>query len=120
MIPSDAFPRLIAGTYQITSPASREYNCIAWAAGNAEAWWWPDSEGVGYWPADVPRQETVAAFVELYRSLGYEPVTDAAPESGYEKLVLYALEGRPTHAARQLASGKWSSKLGRKRTSSTS
>jgi hypothetical protein len=34
-------------------------------------------------------------------------------ESGFEKIALYALEGHPKHAARQLPDGAWSSKLGK-------
>jgi hypothetical protein len=37
---------------------------------------------------------------------------DADLEDGYEKVALYALRGIPTHAARQLPSGAWTSKLG--------
>jgi hypothetical protein len=34
-------------------------------------------------------------------------------ETGWEKVALFAHEdGTPTHAARQLASGRWTSKLG--------
>ena len=112
MIPPHAFPRLTADNHRVTSPASREYNCIAWAAGDAGAWWWPDPEGVGFWPEGAPRQETVAAFVLAYYTLGYEPAADATLESGFEKVALYARGDLPTHAARQLPNGRWSSKLG--------
>jgi hypothetical protein len=33
-------------------------------------------------------------------------------EPGYEKVALFALAGVPKHAARQLPSGRWVSKLG--------
>jgi hypothetical protein len=37
-----------------------------------------------------------------------------ALEVGFEKIALYATpDGEPTHAARQLLNGKWTSKLGR-------
>ncbi|HEY7428267.1 MAG TPA: hypothetical protein VH682_28795 [Gemmataceae bacterium] len=35
------FPRLNGTAYRITSPASDVYNCIAWAAGETNRWWWP-------------------------------------------------------------------------------
>jgi hypothetical protein len=38
---------------------------------------------------------------------------DGRLESGFEKIALFALEGLPKHAARQLQSGRWTSKLGR-------
>lgn len=34
MIDADDFPRLTSGNHRITSPATPDYNCIAWAAGN--------------------------------------------------------------------------------------
>jgi hypothetical protein len=37
---------------------------------------------------------------------------DDSLESQYEKVALFAKDGRVTHAARQLPSGRWTSKLG--------
>ncbi|MCK4793650.1 MAG: hypothetical protein KAV87_58515 [Desulfobacteraceae bacterium] len=45
--------------------------------------------------------------------VGYEPCNIGRRESGYEKIVLYALKDQPTHAARQLKNGRWTSKLGK-------
>src|SRR5439155_19099867 len=75
-------------------------------------WWWPDSMGVSPWPASARREETVAAFVEAFQSLGYLPCIDDSVEPGFEKVALYALAGLPKHAARQLPNGRWTSKLG--------
>jgi len=47
-----------------------------------------------------------------YATLGYEPCLDGTLEPGFEKIVIYVLSGTPTHAARQLNSGLWTSKLG--------
>jgi hypothetical protein len=110
---SRGFPGLNPGNHEITSPSSRRYNCIAWAAGDSKRWWWPDLDEVAYWPTPVPREETIEAFVDVYRTLGYVPCEDGQHEPGFEKVALYASEGTPTHAARQLADGRWSSKLGR-------
>lgn len=112
MIPPGAFPLLDADNHRLTSPTSREYNCIGWAAGDTAAWWWPDAEEVGYWPAGVPRKETLAAFIQAFESLGYEPCNGAEVEEGFEKIAIYTRGGTPTHAARQLPTGRWSSKLG--------
>ncbi len=112
MIPPSAFPLLTSGNHKVTSPTSRAYNCIAWAAGDQQKWWWPDAQGVGYWPAGVPRRETIDALLDVFRTLGYEVCEDAHLEHGFEKVVIYALGGRPTHAARQLENGQWSTKLG--------
>ena len=42
----------------------------------------------------------------------YEPCDDGALEDGFEKVAIYALSFTVTHMARQLASGRWTSKLG--------
>ncbi len=55
----------------------------------------------------------MAGFIAAFATLGYELCADARPETGVEKLALYADEhGLPTHVARQLPSGVWTSKLG--------
>ena len=38
---------------------------------------------------------------------------DGSLEEGFEKVVIYVKGVAPTHAARQLSSGWWTSKLGR-------
>jgi len=68
-----AFPHLAAERYEITSPATDAYNCIAWAAGVTHPWWWPDPLGAEYWPAQAPRAETLQAFILAYQAVGYEP-----------------------------------------------
>jgi hypothetical protein len=72
-----------------SSDPSPYYNCIAFAAGEDTRWWWPDPYGVYYWPLGVQREITVAAFVEAFRTLGYEVCQDGACEEGFEKIVLY-------------------------------
>ena len=67
---------------RVTSPPAKEYNCIAWAAGDE-------------------------------KRFGYEECNTPDLEHGYRKVAIYAKDGIPTHAARQLDSGKWTSKLGK-------
>jgi hypothetical protein len=110
----EVFPGLARGDYQVTSPRDSDYNCIAWAAGDTRNWWWPGQDVTKeYWPPGVPRERTRDAFVALFASLGYSMCSDADLESGQEKIALFSdAAGRPTHAARQLRSGRWTSKLG--------
>jgi len=97
----------------ITSLDSTLYNCVAWAAGDSDRFWWPDSQGIGYWPQNAPREVTANAFISAFLTLGYEPCEGGRLEPGFEKIVIYELHGKPTHAARQLESGRWTSKLGK-------
>ena len=107
------FPSLTPSNYRITSPESPDYNCIAWAAGTDDRWWWPDNQYTAYGPEEVPREETLAAFIQAYSVDGYVPCGTSDYESGFEKIAIYADErGKPTHAARQTQTGRWTSKLG--------
>ena len=56
---------------------------------------------------------TLAAFIAAYATIGFEPCDDGQPEAGFEKIAIYVDDaGEPVHAARQLPSGVWTSKLG--------
>jgi hypothetical protein len=109
----DVFPGLRGQPYQITSPRDHRYNCIAFAAGDDQHWWWPDSDEEDTWPSGVARAETLEVFREAFATLGYVVCGDDRLEAGYEKVALFALAGLPKHACRQLPSGRWASKLGR-------
>jgi hypothetical protein len=109
----EIFPGLRPGTYEVTSPATESYNCIAWSTERDDLWWWPDEMETSYWPPGVPRTATVEVFVQAYATLGYERCQTSEPEEGFEKIAVYTdASGVPTHAARQLADGTWTSKLG--------
>jgi hypothetical protein len=114
--PETLFPGLKDSGHRVTSPASRDYNCIAWAAGDTSIWWWPDRDennDAVHWPPGVSREETLSAFVAAFATLGYVPCDGAEHEQGVEKIALFALtDGTPSHAARQLPVGTWTSKLG--------
>ena len=76
--------------------------------------WWPDPSPFAYWPPDIPRENTQLRFIEAFRTLGFEPCSNADLEPEFEKVAVYADDdGSPTHAARQLSTGAWTSKLGR-------
>ncbi len=109
-----AFPGLRTTAFQITSPADFNYNCIAWAAGVVTDWWWPFHDiRRTFWPPGVERQVTIDAFVSAFQTLGFVACADDSLEVGFEKLALFADSAQaPTHAARQLPNGRWTSKLG--------
>jgi hypothetical protein len=110
------FPNLTNQNCEIKSPRTNRYNCIAWAAGNDTHWWWPDGRGIGYWPQNVPREETLEAFIRAFATIGYHVCDNAALEAGFEKIAIYAERVGtilvPTHSALQLPDGRWTSKLG--------
>jgi hypothetical protein len=108
----DVLPGLRGQPYAIQSPTDDNYNCIAWVAGDNCNWWWPDPAEEDTWPAGVARVATLAAFRDAFATLGYVVCEHDQLEAGYEKVAFFALAGAPKHAARQLPSGRWTSKLG--------
>ena len=111
----DTFPNLSVSGYCKTSEEADWYNCIAYAAKKQDEWWDPFSIGNGYyWPDGLERNAEVETFVKLYTITGGYTKCDSPDfEAGFEKIALYTGEdGTVTHAARQLADGTWTSKLG--------
>lgn len=107
----DLFPNLAGPGYEITSEASDEYNCIAWAIGVTAPWWGYQNPG-DYWPPSLPRNQRVETVMHLFANEGYSVCDGDAREPGYEKVALYAFVGQFAHVARQLEDGQWTSKLG--------
>lgn len=104
----ETFPNLAASGYEVTSEPTEEYNCVAWAVGSDTEWW---SHVTGYrWPTE--RTSNVESLVQLFADLGYAICDNANQEDGYEKVAIFAQDGRWSHAARQLENGRWTSKLG--------
>ena len=106
-------PHLAAEGYEITSDPTDEYNCIAYAAGETDRWWSHAAGDDYYWPEHASRTPSIASLIEVFAGLGYEIWEGAGVEPGFRKVALYAdPQGDWTHAAVQLPSGGWSSKLG--------
>jgi hypothetical protein len=99
--------------YEVTSPASGDYNCIAWAAEETDRWWWPQAPDDAFWPAAAPDACTVEAFEAAFSTLGYQSCEGAEVEPGFTKVAVYVgPDGAVTHMARQLPDGSWTSKCG--------
>jgi hypothetical protein len=115
------FPNLRNTSYRIASPWDERYNCVSWAVGDDTRSWWPVQLPVRtgqrrkrryYWPPECPLEESLDAFVSAFRTRGFEPCSDGEDQPGFEKVAIYAIASQPLHAARQLRSGMWTSKLG--------
>lgn len=109
-----SFPQLAQDGYRITSTETSVYNCFAWGLSNTQKWWSPVQNGGYHWPAGVKQDLKLETFVRLYAQEGnFHPCDHHAHELTYDKLAIYCnQQGEVTHVARQLASGKWTSKLG--------
>lgn len=108
-----SFPNKIESVnFHTTSPATADYNCIAWAASIDSRVIWPDEDEQLGWPPNLPRVETLDAFIQFFGLLGYTDCANGSAEDGIEKVAIYMRDGKVTHAARQKTSGLWTSKMG--------
>ena len=100
-----AFPRLKQTQYDILRTSAKTYNCIGWALGTSTEWVWPGT--------------SVADFDRLTAAFGYHRIQalDFRLDPGLKKIVLYGkpVNGKwePTHMAKQMPDGTWTSKLGK-------
>lgn len=105
-------PGLVGTGYSEESIATDTYNCIAFAFGDVQNWWWP-RRGYGiYWPPGFPLSDAVDVLISIFEIHGYSRCDNVEHERGCEKVAIYSIQGRFKHVARQLQSGRWASKLG--------
>jgi hypothetical protein len=106
---SRSFPNL-GKEWEILAPATPKYNCISHTIGVYHRWEWPHKPG---------KDATVADFDQLYGKYGYRRIStlDYSFDPRVQKIVLYGVQKggtwAPTHGARMLADGTWTSKLGK-------
>ena len=97
--------------YTKESERDRRYNCIAWASGSNTVRYWPKVRGYR-WPENISQAETPEAFTQFFSIQGYEACHIPDLEAGFEKIAIYTSGNDVLHAAKQLTSGHWISKLG--------
>lgn len=106
------FPNLFTEPTFLTSAPTPAYNCIAWAYGTDKERLWPNLLPEYTWPSKIPNKVDTSAFIKLFESIGYIICENGELEDGFLKVVIFTSNKIPTHAARQLKSGMWTSKLG--------
>jgi len=80
--------------------------------GSNNRWWDPSPSPFARW-LEEPRDSSAAAVIRFFNSIGYEVCSTAELELDHEKIAIYEKDGIPTHVARQIAGGEWTSKCGR-------
>lgn len=114
--PDERVSRILGGhPYDLHSPTTLAYNCIAWAAG-VDSQWWAD-EGLGmpwdYWPEGVGRNGLIEELIETFETAGFICCgMDRSYEAEYDKIILFARNGQWEHACRVCEDGRLWSKLG--------
>jgi hypothetical protein len=106
------FPKLRGESHVLWSPATRQYNCIAFAGGDYLQRWGP--ERFCYWPRRLGRSHGLRSYRALFVTEGYADCERRDLEPDVEKIALYVVNGSDEvlHAARQRDDGMWLSKLG--------
>lgn len=112
-------PHLDRGSFRVTSPTCREYNCAAWAAEETSRKWDPTAVGLDgrllppyFWPLEVPVLPSTLALEEAYATIGYRSCADGELVRGIQKIAIYGNgKGEWFHVARQLTDGTWTSKM---------
>jgi hypothetical protein len=108
-------PSLRDAEWEPTSPSNPSYNCFAWAAREFNFWVEPPGT-IPYrcWPDGLADWQTVQNYVRAYEKLGFVKCTADELEDGVEKIAIFGdTDDMATHAARQLPTGRWTSKWGR-------
>ena len=106
------FPNAKDAPFVVTSPSDGTYNCIAWAVESQAHFFWPSASPFFDWPDDLPRKANMATFLQFFNRFGYVPCEHGELEPGFQKIALFAKGKTPSHAARQLPDGFWTSKIG--------
>jgi hypothetical protein len=120
LLPSTArleleIPALKGGNgYRDTSEETLVYNCLSWALGITWTRYEPTPRCAGYyWFPGVPRKWDEPTLKKVFEIHKFRVTDNYELEPGYEKVVFYVdSAGIPTHFARQLPNGKWTSKMG--------
>jgi hypothetical protein len=90
---------------------------MAWAVDDVRQWWEYGATLFGvptFWPNGYPPGETVADVSNVLQGVfRYTPTIDRRARLGIERVAIYGHADLSfAHIARQLESGRWSSKLG--------
>ena len=106
-------PGLTWNNYEVKSASDPKYNCIAYAVGDLENFWYDAHVNGYYWPPGTPSADTMNGWIKVFSDHGYTETDDSNLETEYEKIAIYASADGPEHVARQKASGIWTSKMGK-------
>lgn len=106
----------VCSSDRTVDPNDVHYNCIAWAAGKNDNWWWPSHEIGDYWPITVNDDdpENIEEFFKAFATERFTLKSDnGSYEHGFEKVAFFInSQNKVTHASRQLPNGSWTSKMG--------
>ncbi len=91
------WPNLRKKGYRVIDQASDNYNCFSYAIGMTDFLLDP----AFYWPDNIAREYTLAAFIKCFENYGFVCCEDGNLEKDIEKIVVYGVDIYPRHAAKQ-------------------
>jgi hypothetical protein len=107
------FPALKTSGYSKSSEDDPAYNCFAFAVHDTGQFWQKLAVRGYYWPLE--RDDRLADWIKALELNNYVLTDSWDLEAGFEKVSIYVnKEGSPEHVSRQLESGIWTSKIGRR------
>lgn len=111
----NAFPDLAGdSSFVVTSDCDLLYNCIGFAIGYQDLWVSISRDNIPWfwWPDTAPYDDLQNSLVKTFEYFGFEICSSDNQEADYEKVALYAKDGRWKHAARIIGPNLYHSKLG--------
>ncbi len=91
-----------------TSKQTWDYNCVMWALHIDHIWKDFGYSDDGYLNPD----QTTTPYINFYKENGFVICENALLEDGFEKICIFSNRGNFSHVSRQLADGRWASKMG--------
>ena len=98
--------------FEIKSDENVVYNCIAWAMGVSNCWVDYYLVPGHWWPSGVARENTPEALIAAFQAVGFTIMDDYSYDGSIDKVVLYKVGNKWTHASRLLGEGVEYSKFG--------
>lgn len=118
---TDRFPKLRDDKiFLLKSKKTKTYNCISFTLGFNIYTTWPTYNGVvftekgttNFWPKNLPLDESLDNFINMYKMFDYEVCDDDSFEKGYTKIAIFVKNEKVTHASIQINDKLWASKMG--------
>ncbi|RZJ46554.1 MAG: hypothetical protein EOO44_22705, partial [Flavobacterium sp.] len=90
----DLFPGLGDDqNFKVTSNQDEKYNCIAWANGRSDIFWWPTEHKIDgvFWPIEE-KDLNVSTLIKVFQTRGYTICENGDFDPKFVKVALYVNE----------------------------
>lgn len=100
--------------FEILSPQTPVYNCIAWAMRLNDRWVDPYMVPGHWWPDGVVKSMSPDALIQAFEAMGFTITADCSIEEDFDKVVLYKdpTKEQWTHASQLIKDSIEHSKFG--------